>query len=117
MNHLEFGAHGERLAAEYLAKRGWRIYERNVRAGAGEIDIVAYDGEELVIVEVRTRRIGRLMPSETSVGPRKIRNLVNAARIYVDAKRYQGNWRIDVAAVTLEESGEWRIELFSDVTS
>lgn len=116
MNHLEFGAHGERLAAEYLAGLGWRIYGRNIRAGAGEIDIAAYDGEELVIVEVRTRRIGRLMPAETSVGPRKLHNLVKAARKYVDMKRYEGNWRIDVAAVTLEESGEWRIELFSDVT-
>jgi putative endonuclease len=116
VNHLEFGEDGERLAADYLKRLGWRIIDRNVRAGRGELDIVAMDGDELVIVEVRSRRIGKLSPSETTVGPHKIRNLLKSARIYVERAAYRGNWRIDVAAVTVDASGKPRVELFSDVT-
>lgn len=116
MNHLDFGAEGERLAAKFLAERGWRIVGRNVAIGRGELDIIAVDGEELVIVEVRTRRIGSLLPPEMTVGPRKIRNLIKTARKYVERASYEGNWRIDVVAVTEDGDGRRSVELFSDVT-
>ena len=116
MNHLKFGEDGERLAASYLKRLGWRIIDRNVRAGRGELDIIAMDGNELVIVEVRSRKIGKLSPSETTVGPRKIERLLKSARIYVKHAAYSGNWRIDVAAVTVDASGNPRVELFSDIT-
>ncbi|MDR0764788.1 MAG: YraN family protein [Synergistaceae bacterium] len=116
MNHLEFGASGEDIAASYLSRMGWRILGRNVRVGRGELDIIATDGGELVIVEVRTRRIGAISPSETTVGPKKIKNLIKTARRYVNSISYNGNWRIDVAAVTVTSSGEWRVEIFEDVT-
>lgn len=115
MNHLAFGAEGEKLAAAALARRGWRILGRNVRVSNGELDIVAMDGDELVFVEVRTRSVGRVLPPDMTVGPRKIGKLLRAARHYVEKVSYEGNWRIDVVAIT-EESGQRRIELFSDVT-
>ncbi len=115
MNHLEFGAEGERIAAAYLAEKGWRILGRNVRAGNGELDIVATDGDELVIVEVRTRAVGQMLPPELTVGPQKIRKLIRAARRYIGKISYDGNWRIDVVAITEDREGR-RIELFSDVT-
>jgi putative endonuclease len=116
VNHLAFGELGERLAAVYLERIGWRILGKNIRTGRGELDIVAMDGDELVIVEVRSRRIGKLSPSETTVGPRKIRHLLKSARIYVERAAYLGNWRIDIVAVTVDASGNSRVELFSDVT-
>ena len=117
MNHLDFGAEGERIAAEYLTKKGWRILDRNATIGRGELDIVAMDGNELVVVEVRTRRIGKLTPPELSVGPHKLRNLIKTGRRYVDRARFDGNWRIDVVAVTEDEKGRKTVELFSDVTA
>jgi putative endonuclease len=116
VNHLQFGESGERLAAVYLKRLGWRILDKNVRTGRGELDLIAMDGDELVIVEVRSRRIGKLSPSETTVGPQKIKRLLKSARIYVERTAYLGNWRIDVAAVTIDASGNSRVELFSDVT-
>ena len=117
MNHLELGAVGERIAAEYIKNMGWRITGRNIRAGRGELDIVAIDGDELVIVEVRTRRIGKISPSETTVGPNKLKSILKAARIYVERiLSYEGNWRIDIAAVTVDENGAYRVEMFSDIT-
>ena len=104
MNHLEFGAAGEDAAVKYLESKGWRIIARNVKVGRGELDIVAADGGELVIVEVRTRRIGRLSPAETTVGPVKVRRIIRAARTYVDRIAFSGAWRIDVVAVTKNDA-------------
>ena len=117
MNHLDFGAQGEQIAADYLAKKGWRLLGRNIVIGRGELDIVAMDGDELVVVEVRTRRIGKLTPAELSVGPHKLRNLIKTGRRYVDRARFGGNWRIDVVAVTEDEKGRKTVELFSDITA
>lgn len=50
------GRRGEELAAEYLESLGMLIVERNWRCSDGEIDIVALDGDALVIAEVKTRR-------------------------------------------------------------
>ena len=52
----EVGAYGERLAARYLAEAGLEVLERNWRCAQGEIDIVARDGDCLVVCEVKTRR-------------------------------------------------------------
>jgi putative endonuclease len=108
---------GETIASRYLESMGWRILGRNIRIGRGELDIAAMDGDELVIVEVRARRIGRLLPAEMSVGPQKIRKIIRTARKYVEKISYEGNWRIDVIAVTEDESGNREIELYSDVTT
>ena len=117
MNHLEFGAVGERLAAEHIESIGWRIIGRNVRVGRGELDIIAIDGDELVIVEVRTRRIGKISPSETTVGPNKLKSILKCARTYVERiLSYDGNWRIDIAAVTMDVNGAYSVEMFGDIT-
>src|SRR5207245_10996356 len=50
------GRTGERLAAEELARRGYRILEQNFRCSHGEIDLVAEDEHDLIFVEVKTRR-------------------------------------------------------------
>ncbi|MEO6018685.1 MAG: YraN family protein [Knoellia sp.] len=54
--HVALGRYGEDLAARYLRERGLQILERNWRCPEGEIDVVALDGDCLVICEVKTRR-------------------------------------------------------------
>jgi putative endonuclease len=54
------GRLGERLAAAHLERRGLRVIARNVRTRHGEIDLIAFDGETLAFVEVKTRRSGGL---------------------------------------------------------
>jgi putative endonuclease len=51
------GRLGEDIAASHLERRGFAILDRNSRTRHGEIDIVAFDGSVLAIVEVKTRRI------------------------------------------------------------
>ncbi len=50
------GEVGERLAAQHLLAKGYRIRERNFRTREGEIDIIAQHGDMLAFVEVRCRR-------------------------------------------------------------
>ena len=54
--HNDLGKMGEDLAVQYLTDKGYEILERNWRNKHKEIDIIAKDGETLVIVEVKTRQ-------------------------------------------------------------
>lgn len=56
VTRAELGRSGEAVAEAYLRARRFRIVARNYRCRAGEIDLVARDGEAVVFVEVRSRR-------------------------------------------------------------
>ncbi len=98
---------GEDLAAAYLARQDYTILARNWRTRRGELDIVARDGNWLVFVEVRTRRIerGASIPTmgrpEDSVTPRKQLQLVAMADAYLFEMPWAGRWRIDVIALEI----------------
>ena len=105
------GQQGEGLAAAYLTQQGCEIITRNWRTRSGELDIVARDGDWLVFVEVRTRRIGKgssaptLGSPEESVTPRKQLQLVALADAYLFELPWRGRWRIDVIALELRSDG------------
>jgi putative endonuclease len=101
------GRLGERLAAEELLSHGYRILERNFRCSYGEIDLVAEDGQDLVFVEVKTRRGVPFGLPEEAVTARKQRKLVEVASFYIDAHECsERSWRVDVVAVQLTGSGK-----------
>ncbi len=118
--HLELGRRAEDMAAAYIAKLGWRVLSRNYGCRLGELDIVALDRKEneLVVVEVRYRTCGETQSPADSIGPKKLRALVNAGRVYVEEIDWTGPWRIDLVGVTaaLRESERWRIEHIRDIT-
>lgn len=102
MNHIQTGTQGESLAVAYLQKYNFKIYDRNVRLGRDEIDIIAYDQEArmLVFVEVKTR--SRYDPDflpALGVTPRKKRALRRAVWKWMQQKEYDAPWRIDVVFV------------------
>lgn len=116
-DHLLLGKWGEDLAERELRDSGWKILERNVSFKCGELDIVALDGKELVVVEVRTRTIGKMMPPECSVGPDKLKKLVRAGKHYVAKNNWNGPWRIDLVAVTVQDRDLYSIDRFQDITA
>lgn len=69
------GASGEQWASEYLQECGMQVLERNWRCKDGEIDIVAAEGEVLVICEVKTRRGFAFGAPTESVTPAKLQRL------------------------------------------
>lgn len=106
------GRSGERLVASWLVAswleaRGLRVLARNWRCPYGEIDLVAEDGDELVFVEVKTRRGTALGAPEEAITPRKRRHLIAAVQSYLaEFAREERPYRIDVVAVQLEPSGK-----------
>jgi len=106
------GRLGEELTARALAARGYRIRERNWRCPAGELDIVAEDGDVLAFVEVKTRRGRKFGTPEEAVTPAKQAKLIELAATYVQDSGWPGDWRIDVAAVELTPDGQLlRVEI------
>jgi len=99
------GAAGEERAARWYIERGYEIVARNWRCQAGELDLVAQQGDCLVLVEVRTRRGKVLGPPEESITAAKQARLVTLAETYVQAVDWPGDWRIDVVAVELDRDG------------
>ncbi|QQS41804.1 MAG: YraN family protein [Acidobacteriota bacterium] len=108
----ELGAEGERLAAEYLSRRGFDLVCRNFRApvgrnrsGAritGEIDLVAMDGDTVCFIEVKTRSGPAFGGPLSAVDVRKQRQISRVARIYRKIFGLEGaHFRYDAVGVSL----------------
>ena len=96
----ELGAHGERIAAAYLARAGLRVLDRNWRCRDGELDIVAREGAALVFCEVKTRRgvgFGHPVEAVTPVKQRRLRLL--AQRWLAAHDEHAPDLRFDVVGV------------------
>lgn len=103
------GRRGEDLALQYLEARGLRLLERNYRCRGGEIDLVMLDGTTLALIEVRSRSSSDFGGAAASVGTRKQRRFIVAARHLMLARPQMRKLaaRFDVVAVDRAEgSGE-----------
>lgn len=70
----ELGLRGERAAARYLEYRGYEILERNWSCFAGEADVIAFDGDTLCFIEVKTRRgLDKGFPAEAVTRAKRTR--------------------------------------------
>ncbi|HOE33407.1 MAG TPA: YraN family protein [Smithella sp.] len=102
MTKIITGKKGERLAADFLTGNGYQILETNFRCPLGEIDIIARDHQEIVFVEVKTRKSHALGYPEQAVGIQKQKKLSQLALWYLQAKKMSDKKaRFDVVAVTL----------------
>jgi len=111
------GDYGEQIAADYLTAEGMVILERNYRCPVGEIDIVARDGDTLVICEVKTRRDlshGTPLEAVTTQKARRLRRL--AGHWLDDRDLHVPGVRIDVVAVIVPTRGRARVERVAGVS-
>jgi putative endonuclease len=103
------GASGEELASIWLQQHGYHVVDRNWRCPRGELDIVCELGDELIFVEVKTRRSTLLGAPEEAVTPTKRRRLIRAAEYFLlRSGQEQRSYRIDVIAVEMAPSGNLR---------
>lgn len=102
------GPRGEELAAIYVRKTlGYRVLARNVRCPHGELDIVALDGETLVIIEVRTRATEVFGSPESSIRFKKRQALQRSIKWFIASRKLQVlQARLDVIAVVCPKEGE-----------
>ena len=116
MKRRDTGILGEKLARDFLEKRGYRIWEANYRCPEGEIDLIAQHKDCLVFVEVRTKKSLEFGSPEESITAVKRERMRNAALRY---RQTRDNlpllWRIDVVAVELDQRDKpSRIELIEN---
>jgi putative endonuclease len=107
----DLGRRGEDAAAAYLQRRGVEVVQRNWRCRHGEIDIVAREGETLVICEVKTRRgvwFGTPLDAITYRKAGRLRRLVGA--YLAEAGGHAGPVRIDAIGILWESDGLLRVE-------
>jgi putative endonuclease len=128
----ELGAHGEEIATRELLGLGWSVLARNWRPAPGrgqprgEIDIVARDGTELVIVEVKTRSTTAFGGAVAAVTRAKLARLRRLAAAWlasqdrridfagIDGVRFEGV-RIDVVCIDIGRDGLPRVEILRGV--
>ncbi|MGI5190579.1 YraN family protein [Promicromonospora sp. CA-289599] len=135
------GRYGERVALRHVVSRGWEVLDTNWRGKDGELDIVALDGDVLVVIEVKTRSGHGFGHPAEAVTPRKLarikrltgqwltvfRERLAAARlaeealpgspvaVLPDVRTRFGAIRIDVVAVTLQPQGPAVVEHLESV--
>lgn len=94
------GQTSEQIACAYLDSCGYSIVATNVRFPVGELDIVAWEGDTLCFIEVRSSRSPQFGPAAASVTPLKQRHLIRAAQWYLKRLRRQPSViRFDVVAI------------------
>ena len=104
------GEWGERQARLYLEAEGYSIVAANFRCRAGEIDLVAIECDELVFVEVKTRRGDAYGQAEESISSVRAGRLVTVAEEFLQSRSafpYESEtpWRIDLVCVNLDSGG------------
>ena len=105
------GRYGEDVAARHLVEQGIVVLERNWRCDAGEIDIVARDGDCLVVCEVKTRRSLQAGGPLEAVTPAKFARLRRLAAAWLAAHdEHFAEVRIDVVAIVVPRLGAPLVE-------
>lgn len=119
------GEAGEKLAARFLIKNGYRLVlanfkvpiGRNSRGAAvtGEIDLIAFDADVLCFIEVKTRSSDEFAAPVAAVDARKQRQITRTARMYRKSFRLDGiKFRYDVVSIVLKKDSQPQIEIFKN---
>ncbi|RCX21324.1 uncharacterized protein (TIGR00252 family) [Fontibacillus phaseoli] len=109
------GRWAEQVAEDYLKSQGYKIVERNWRCRTGELDLIAMQGDIIVIVEVRSRSAHSAAfgtPAE-SITPRKIKQVRDTAAVYLHlTSKLDAKIRFDMIGIVMRSHGD--SEFFSE---
>jgi len=115
--HLEIGKRGESLAYWYLRQAGYTIVARNrpSASGAGELDLVAWDGPVLAFVEVKTRSSLEAGQPEAAVSLKKQKRVAKTAREYIRRMgRKAITYRFDTVSLLWDSQAGYHVRLTKD---
>ena len=112
ISSVELGKKGEEIAALYLLGEGYVVLERNWYWDHKEIDIIAQQGDEIVIVEVKTREGDYFEEPWEAVSTKKIRNLVEVAEAWLIWKKVNLETRFDVISIIFSDETNYTLTHF-----
>ena len=113
--HNELGKWGEDLAAAHLQQKGYIILERDWKSGHSDLDIIAQDGDTIIIVEVKTRRNRLFGDPEEAIDYKKRKSLQSAINHYVKSHRLGSHVRFDIVSIVGTIGSEPEIDHIIDV--
>ncbi len=99
--NLATGKAGEEIARKYLEGKGYKIIKQNYRTKYAEIDLVAKKGNELVFIEVRTKKGENFGTPEETINGKKLKKLWGNAKAYAAWKKWQGPYHVDAVCIVL----------------
>jgi putative endonuclease len=100
LDEIGLGPQGERMAADFLKKKGYRIVAAGYRQRLGEIDLIAVDGRCIVFVEVKTWKSDSDQDPSSAVDRSKQQKLTRAGLIYLKENRLlEMQARFDVVSI------------------
>lgn len=102
-DHNILGKKGEAMALEMLGEKGYNILETNWRHKRDELDIIALDGNEIVIIEVKTRSTDFFGDPEESVDEQKMQRMVRAAEEYIEQNFLENECRYDIISIVISK--------------
>tara|TARA_R110002050_G_scaffold244268_1_gene380902 strand:- start:60542 stop:60904 length:363 start_codon:yes stop_codon:yes gene_type:complete len=105
-DHNELGTLGEEMAANYLAKKGYEILEKNYRFGRDEVDIIAKIEDYIVFVEVKTRANNYLGEPEEAVSRAKQKRIIKVAHHYLIENDLDNEGRFDIFGIISNQNNE-----------
>jgi putative endonuclease len=117
--HLRIGVRGEEDASFQLRRMGYVIVARNFRSPRchGEIDLIAWEGDVLCFIEVKTRTSHQVKTAEAAVDRHKRREVAEMAREYLKRSPLQCQWRFDIVSVYYDgRSSRPQVEIFRNAS-
>lgn len=114
----DLGRAGEQIAARYLTREGYVLLSRNWRCQHGELDIVALDHDEIVVVEVKTRTSERFGHPFEAIDRRKLARVWRLAMWWCATNHDAAHGapiRVDAIGLTGRGDGTFRLEHLRDL--
>jgi putative endonuclease len=111
---FELGKIGENIAITYLKKEGYKILTRNWFYDHKEIDIIARQGDEIVIVEVKTRDGDYFEEPWESVTSKKIRKIIEVADAWLIQKGIDLETRFDIISIIFSDEDHYTLTHFPE---
>ena len=113
LTNKELGNLGEDLAANFLEENGIRVLERNYHFEKAEVDIIAYNGKQIIFVEVKTRTSTVLGEPEEAVDEAKQKSLYKVAEAWLYERKMDGApVRFDVISILISSKNKPQIKHF-----
>lgn len=117
LNRVQLGSWGEEIAKEYLEKKGYKYFKRNVRIGRGELDLLFGYKNVLVVVEVKTKSGRDYGDPGEMVDMQKIRQIEYLVEEMLRRKKREDMvWRLDVVGVIGDGENVYEIMHYENVT-
>ncbi len=98
-SHLKLGRKGEKIAGKLLRSKNYTLLATDLRTPAGELDIIALDGDVFVFTEVKTRRSNLFYRPSDNLSFRQFKRNVAAAKYFMRQKSISGDYRFDLIEV------------------